>query len=278
MIFKGQICPGQHPPILDRDLFEAVQRRLAEQHNGYRAARASSGSLLMGRIFDDRGSRMSPSHSCKGDLRYRYYTSSALIQGQPKCVGSVARVPAAQVETVIVDAVRRHVRCDDDIGDGDIISTYVDRVVMRQTEISISLTREGNGSADAVDGPIVLTVPWSQHALRRRREIIAPSGSSRAEVLPIRTDTRVKLVTALARARRWLSEIEAGTATLDAIAEQEGRSKRYVTMTISLAFLAPSLVTAAVEGRLPHGIGAARLFDAPVAWSRQHQMLGLAQY
>jgi site-specific DNA recombinase len=47
-------------------------------------------------------------------------------------------------------------------------------------------------------------------------------------------------------------------------------------MTISLAFLAPSLVMAAVEGRLPHGIGVARLFDAPVAWPRQHQMLGLA--
>jgi hypothetical protein len=46
-------------------------------------------------------------------------------------------------------------------------------------------------------------------------------------------------------------------------------------MTISLAFLAPNLVKAAVEGRLPQGIGVARLFDAPVTWSRQHQMLGL---
>ena len=53
-------------------------------------------------------------------------------------------------------------------------------------------------------------------------------------------------------------------------------SVQLVNMTISLAFLAPSLVKAAVEGRLPRGIGAARLFDAPVAWSRQHQMLGLA--
>jgi site-specific DNA recombinase len=47
-------------------------------------------------------------------------------------------------------------------------------------------------------------------------------------------------------------------------------------MTISLAFLAPSLVKAAVDGRLPRGIGVARLFDAPVAWSHQHQLLGLA--
>jgi site-specific DNA recombinase len=48
-------------------------------------------------------------------------------------------------------------------------------------------------------------------------------------------------------------------------------------MTISLAFLAPSLVKAAVDARLPRGIGIGRLFDAPVAWPRQHQMLGLAR-
>ena len=45
-------------------------------------------------------------------------------------------------------------------------------------------------------------------------------------------------------------------------------------MTISLAFLAPSRVEVAVKGQLPHEIGVARLFDAPVAWSRQQQMLG----
>jgi site-specific DNA recombinase len=86
----------------------------------------------------------------------------------------------------------------------------------------------------------------------------------------------VKLVSAIARGRQWLSEIETGTATIDGIAKREACSKRRVQMTISLAFLAPSLVKAAVDGRLPRGIGVARLFDAPVAWSRQHQMLGLA--
>ena len=78
------------------------------------------------------------------------------------------------------------------------------------------------------------------------------------------------------RGRQWLSEIEAGAATIDAIAARQACSKRHVNLTISLAFLAPSLVMAAVEGRLPYGIGVARLFDAPVTWSHQHQMLGLA--
>ena len=47
-------------------------------------------------------------------------------------------------------------------------------------------------------------------------------------------------------------------------------------MTISLAFLAPNLVKAAIEGRLPHGMGVVRLCDLPAEWSRQHQVLGLA--
>jgi hypothetical protein len=47
-------------------------------------------------------------------------------------------------------------------------------------------------------------------------------------------------------------------------------------MTISLAFLAPDLVKAAIAGRL-HSMGVARLADMPAEWSRQHQMLGLPE-
>jgi site-specific DNA recombinase len=111
---------------------------------------------------------------------------------------------------------------------------------------------------------------------RPRREVIAIEGASPATTRPIRSDSRIKLVTAIARGRQWLADIDSGSATIAGIATREACSKRHVQMTISLTFLAPSLVKAAVEGRLPRGIGVARLFDAPVAWSRQHQMLGLA--
>jgi hypothetical protein len=66
------------------------------------------------------------------------------------------------------------------------------------------------------------------------------------------------------------------SASTQVIAEREGCSVRKVNMTISLAFLAPHLVKAAIEGRLPHGIGVTRLTDLPAEWSRQHEMLGLA--
>ena len=67
----------------------------------------------------------------------------------------------------------------------------------------------------------------------------------------------------------------AAVETIEQTAEREKCSKRHVNMTISLAFLAPDLVIAAVERRLPDGIGVARLFDPPVEWDRQRRMLGL---
>jgi site-specific DNA recombinase len=273
VVFKGEVCPGQHPPIVDRDLFDGVQRRLAEQHHGYHAGRIRSEALLMGRIFDDRGNRMGPSHSRNGRTRYCYYVSSALIQGQPKAAGTVSRVPAAKLEAIVVEAVRRHLGLEAPVDDAELIATHVHQIVVKRTEIAISLLRD-HGADDGEGCPLLLTVPWSKPAHRRQRDIIIQKGSG--EIRPIRADTRVKLVTAIARGRRWLSEIEAGAATIDDIANREACSKRHVNMTISLAFLAPGLVKAAAEGRLPQGIGVARLFDAPVGWAHQHQMLGLA--
>ena len=93
---------------------------------------------------------------------------------------------------------------------------------------------------------------------------------------PIRSETRVALVASIAYGRRWLDEIVTGNVDVEQIAAREKCSVRQFNMTISLAFLSPTLVKAAVDGRLPRGIGIARTRDAPAEWSRQHTMLGLA--
>ena len=76
--------------------------------------------------------------------------------------------------------------------------------------------------------------------------------------------------------RRWLDDVVSGRVTTVAeLCAREKCSVRQVNMTISLAFLAPNLVKAAVEGRLPRGIGIERLRDPPTDWSRQFEALGL---
>lgn len=64
---------------------------------------------------------------------------------------------------------------------------------------------------------------------------------------------------------------------LSTIASHEGRSERSVLMTISLAFLCPQIIEAAVAGCLPRGIGITRLTDLPESWAQQKIALGLPQ-
>jgi nitrite reductase/ring-hydroxylating ferredoxin subunit len=110
----------------------------------------------------------------------------------------------------------------------------------------------------------------------RHREILLPESVQPKNARPIRSESRALLVASIARGRRWLDElITDPAATTESIAGREGCTTRKINMTISLAFLAPDLVKAAIDGRLPHGMGVARLADLSAEWSRQRQMLGL---
>jgi site-specific DNA recombinase len=290
VVFKGEVLPGEQPAILDRDLFNAVQAKLDDQRNNHTVERGESEALLIGRIYDDRGNRMTPSHVRKGGIKYRYYLSSPLLHGQPGCAGAVRRVPAAEVEALVACAVREHLEDSTESDDRDLIRNHVVRVEVQVDQLVVELKapRQGqprgreNGTppSHAPNEPeaerTVLRIPWRKTPSKRRREIIPPKSTAPQDARPIRAETRAKLVASIARGRRWLDEIAAGAVTdVEQIAAREQCSIRKVNMTISLAFLAPDLIKAAIEGRLPHGIGVARLCDAPAEWSRQYRILGL---
>src|SRR5215468_10961460 len=125
VMFKGEVLAGEQPAILDRGLFEAVEAKLSEQANNHKTTRMNSQALLTGRVFDDRGNRMTPSHVRKRGIKYRYYLSAALLQGQPERAGSICRVPAVDIEGVIARSVRQHLNQATEIEDAVIIKTHV---------------------------------------------------------------------------------------------------------------------------------------------------------
>ena len=91
-------------------------------------------------------------------------------------------------------------------------------------------------------------------------------------------EVRVTLVRAISLGRLWLQELTSGKVKdTEEIAIREGRSKRSVHMTMSLAFLAPDIVEAAINGTLPRRVGITRLTDLPPSWCKQREMLGLRQ-
>ena len=93
---------------------------------------------------------------------------------------------------------------------------------------------------------------------------------------PIRSEARTRLLKAIAQGRHWLHQIATGDATdIAFIAEKHQISEKTVRSTLSLAFLAPDIVQAAIDGRLPRGLGVSQMTDLPADWSLQRQQLGL---
>jgi DNA invertase Pin-like site-specific DNA recombinase len=281
--YKNEILPGEQPSIMDRALFDAVQQKLTDQWTHRTTMRNASDHLLTGLLFDDAGHRMVPTHATKAGLRYRYYVSLPHLHGESGCavMGSVSRVRATDVEDIIVKSLDAHPiaqRPASDTansGDRQFLLELVARIEVHDDRLVVRLKAAEAEQTDVGDGHL-LSIPWQKAPSRKSRQILLPHGIPKGEVRPTRIERRARLVSAIARGRRWLDEIVSGSVTdIEQIAARQKCSVRQVNMTISLAFLAPDLVRAAVEGRLPRGIGVERLRDAPVEWSRQFKALGL---
>ncbi len=111
-------------------------------------------------------------------------------------------------------------------------------------------------------------------AHRRRCAIILPDDASPG-LRPIREGEQHNLTRSIA-GRGWLKEIVVGTP-VRAIAGRENRSERMIRMLLSLAFLDPKLVRAALHGSLPRGVSARHLIDASMGWHAQRRALDLSR-
>src|SRR5215204_463127 len=135
VVYRGEVHSGEHEPILESALFEAVQGKLAAQAVARRCRLRGSPAILSGRLFDNFGNRMSPSHTNKRGVRYRYYVSQTVLQGKPRPAGLVGRVPATEIEALVVAALRNHLNAggagepspDDD---RDLLERYLERVTL----------------------------------------------------------------------------------------------------------------------------------------------------
>src|ERR1700722_1196239 len=300
---KGQIHDGLHSAIVDGEIWEQVQQRLASQTQTRRASQRDDHSFLVGKLYDDRGNRMGASHASKGGRRWRYYVSRAALSGRWKEAGSVVRIPAPEIENQVANAVGAHLAaranaidgCHIDCGDGrgayaitqqesarggryppseSDVRIAIDRATVSATRSEIVL----NESIVVGGQDRVLTLPWTRASSRRRREIIQGVGAAQRPLRAMRTKARDSFIRALRDARRRLDELLIDPAqTVESLAMREHKSERSIRMTVSLAFVSPVLAKAALEGRLPRGFSVKRLTDLPMLWSEQWRAVGLRE-
>jgi site-specific DNA recombinase len=289
VVYRGEVYRSEHERILDSALFEAVQGKLTAQAVARRSRLRGSPAILSGRLFDICGSRMSPSHTDKGGARYRYYVSQALLQGKPRPAGSVGRVPAAEIEALVVAALRNHLSGSgpgEQLPDNDLelLERHLERVTLTPNHLELRLRQSvepaqahnsaNNGlSAHPIANIITITVPWTSPVPAAVKGI-SHVPAHNTPMTPSRRDT---LLMAIGKARNWVDELAHGrVGSFAVLARREGKGERHIRLLAPLAFVSPRIVSALLDGTVPAGLTITALARAlPWSWDEQERRVGL---
>ena len=298
--------PGQHEPIMERELWERAQRQLRDQAARCRTRATKAGpSPLAGKLFDEDGECLYVAGAAKGERRYRYYVSRRLVTGSADKVRNGWRLSGPEIERTVAVAARQLLNdhaaistsaCNLGVGAGDIpavleaagewsrrlqseadsaaaLSGLVDKVNLKPggIELSINLPLPVDGTHGAA-AMLPITQFFAMRMKRRGVEMRLIIGG--ADAPPRKPDAA--LLKAIARAHRWFEELISARATsLAAIASREGVTDRYVARLIRLAFLAPKIVEAIAERGELADLKLTPHVDLPLDWTTQKRVVGL---
>jgi len=290
---KGESYDGQHPAIIDLPDWERVQNLLKERAPA-EALRAGS-SPLRGKVFDEHGAPLTPSHTVKSGRRYRYYVSkrpSSLTSGRPSEGSRDWRLPAGDLEALVSHAVRELMRDEErlrrrlresglapvelahavEVVQGwqrDPLS-LVARIDAEQNQLAINIDVSGIAKGDAPLIPIHVPTRLARRGTEKRIVSADPKSLASGRLDPA-------MAKAIARSRRWFESIASGHATsFVQIATEEGVSDQYVGKLMPLAFLSPAIVEAVLAGDCSVGLTAEALtsrIEIPASWKTQESGL-----
>lgn len=287
---KDLIHEGQHEAIIDPERWEAIQARLMKRSARPRSKPAAAHpSPLAGKLFDETGDRLTPSHASKGGKRYRYYVSRRLVTGSANDAYGW-RLPSDRLERDLACAVQNQLNMcirRGQIGADDVRSierlwaavdalgsqglNLIDEAKLEDGTIGIKL--DAGKMADALQvakgcissEALTLQLPFSH---RRRgvesRLIIGAPQDARDDIL----------IANVARANEWREALCKGD-DLVTIAARNGITTKYLGEMLPFAFLSPKLVRAILEGCQPPALTTnwLRRHGLPASWAEQDRIL-----
>jgi site-specific DNA recombinase len=306
---RDQVYPGEHEAIVSREVWDDVQRTLtdhAARHD--RGEGSKSPSLLVGCVVDDQGHRMVPTHTQRAKRRYRYYVAAPSSEDQEGSSKGGLRLPAHDLEegvwgrlreflsspsqllnaleeigsrqAQVIQAAARAIKAWEDMSASDRrgwLKGLLQQVVVSPTTLTLHLNRVALqtllGLTECeVEGPITLE---TETRLKR-------SGRGLRYVIPGPQGTwggahRDKpLIQAVARGRLWYDLLISGQVkSRDEIARTNGLSGQHVARHLQLAWLAPDIVEAILDGHQPKQLTVQRLLaKLPTDWVEQRKALG----
>ena len=310
---KGEVYPGEHEPIVCEELWRRVQTTMAERTQGHsRRLKAKDPSLLAGLLFDGEGRAMSPSHTLKGKVRYRYYSTRAeLVDGS-----EAWRVSAYDLERLVsqrlaaflddsaaladhlrgylqtarhtstmLDDAARHAQTFRTGRPSERLSLFdrlverielgAERILIRTSTARVAAVFNLEADPNLKSKCIELTCASTKVWHGRQLRLVIPGPDARTQ-LRHRDQKLINLVRE-AHAARQLS-IANPQKTISGLAKMSGRCHNRLAKYLAVSSLAPKIVAAILQGRQPLGFSATQLLqaDLPLCWQQQRVVLGFA--
>jgi DNA invertase Pin-like site-specific DNA recombinase len=311
IVHRGQPYPGQHRPIVPRELWHKVAARLHANNQAHRMGKShSTPSLLGGRLFDGKGARFTPTHTVKNAKRYRYYTSQTVIR-QAGAKPVITRFPAHELERFVKSQIHLLLQTPEKCVAGmenspskdaaaerahglarewpkleiskqhELVRNILKRVVLGQTTVRIEIDRT------KLLRTLLAKDSEALASLRTRKcDILKLTSSFQA----LRRGSELRLMTAqngacfegapvpslakaIARARNWYERIVAGEVnTIGQLAQEAGLTRRYVRRILQCATLSPQITEALLSGKHRPDLTLKEiLHNVPLDWREQEQ-------
>ncbi|MEQ9176865.1 recombinase family protein [Roseovarius sp.] len=302
---KDKVFDGQHAAIIDADLWNRVQVKLqaasARPRSKATVRGGATGSApLMGKFRDQTGDRLTPSHTSKGRKRRRYYVSNRLLTGGPDASGW--RLPAGRFEISVAHLVADHL---DQLARRHALLTTPDLAASEETmRMVTSLTeRLRNGETQILTGLVAsgqlgaerISVTLDRNALAGSLDQVPAKLSERSVSIDAQFTVRRRgvesrivvgdmtpapdrtLLRGLAKAHKWASDLQGGMP-ISQIARREQVTEAYIRTRAQLAFLAPSIQTAILDGQQPASLTLEKLvrMQLPLDWTEQERCVECA--
>jgi hypothetical protein len=297
------VYAGLHAAIVDERVWQQVQEQMKENAQTYSdRSDAAEASALAGLLFDEQGQRLRPTHAKKGGKRYRYYFRevNATAEGQRPL-----RLPAREIEGLVESELCRLLRDDHRMMDllpdatagrvheraavaevmtqrlegaqADrvrLLKTLIERVVVKDDAIDIEL-KLGALDNEVSERTLTVTVPAQLKRCGLGMRLVIPGRMEQRSGQP-----DPKLMTLLAKARRWFEMLRTGAVgSIGELAREVNMAGSDVTQIVYLAFMAPDLIERIAAGSQPPGFGVRKLLAAsplPLDWGEQRRVLGFA--
>lgn len=310
---KDEVHEGQHPAIVDPATWQAAQEMLDGNGGGEIAVRRKPARRwLDGVFFDAKGTAMKTTYALKAlstlgttaKKRYWYYTSRPNGLAGPE---RGERLSASPIEAMVRAAVAK-VLADpgwlmDTLADSGAWAPDVGTILSRASELALRLANATEDATDVLLGSVLKRVDLMVGMLKIQIDLGAfldqgidrPSmlasldlpftlnQNGRAKPIVVRTANKEahrdpELIALIADARRWRDDLlEGRAASIEEITTGEGLAKGAVSRILPLAWLAPDIAAAILEGLQPVVVTATRLRalpDLPLGWADQRALLG----